>query len=162
MQKQGLVESLVGMFGIWLIVRGIPDYVSSLYLVATSPGEFMRPEAVLISQGVHFVASLACGLILLLMRHHLSRWLTPGAGAVDVTALSLVAVGAAVIGLYLAGSGLASVTSYLFQFHAFGRTSELLLWSGASSVAIGGLLFAASPRLAKLWSALSRPNHNVA
>lgn len=162
MQKQSFIESLFGVLAIWLIVRGIPDYVSTIYLVSKSAKEFIQPQAVVITQAIHFAASLACGFAILLSRRQLTNWLAPSAGSVDLHTPGLVAAGTAIIGLYLVGNGLGSMASYFVRESVVQSNSTFVLWSGASSVAIGVLLFVASPRLAGLWSRLPSPKSNAA
>ena len=147
--SRNLVESLIGVVAIWPVFRNIPDYVTTLFLSSTGTLESHQPVDVAALQAVHLVAGVACGLVLIVARSTLARWLVREPQDVGTTTRSLYSLGAACIGLYLTGTGLSSFVFYLVNFREMDGIDPYLRWSGASSILIGVLVMFSAPWIAR-------------
>ena len=156
MGSRKLVESLLGVAGIWLVAYQIPAFATSIYLVASGemPDSDLGPS-LLKSQGFHFAATIITGVILLCTRKHIGRWLHPSDADVALSAQPIFAVGVALIAVVLMVSGLGSLSQF-FGWRGSGMEQPLLMWSGVASILLGVLLFLASPWVSRLWRGLLR------
>lgn len=145
-----LAEVLLAVLGIWLVVRRMPDYAASLYVTWSNsiPGQAADGPNILVLQSVHFLVGVLLGLALILARKPLAAWLSPAPTDASASTETLVAVGAAVVGIhYLAGGVVTLATQMASASHA-------VLWQGGVSVVVGIALFVFSVGLGRLWRLL--------
>ena len=150
MQGRSLVESLLAVAGIWLVARQIPDYATSLLLMATGdlPVSGAGPS-VLATQGIHFLVSAIAGLILIFSRKLLAEWFLPEEAKMQVGAEPLFAAGIGVVGVYFIISGALTLWQLMWP------GSSYPLWSGILSMLLGLGLFFATPWITRLWGKLN-------
>lgn len=155
-----LAEVLLAIAGIWLMVSRMPDYAVSLYIVWSSPSAV--PEAggpnMLVLQSVYFLGNVLLGLTLILARKRIACWLTPDSSwqpsGTAVSTESLLAVGAALVGIQHLADGAINLASHYFALRSMEPIDPSVLWQGGLSVAIGIGLFAVSVGLGRLWGRL--------
>jgi hypothetical protein len=155
MASRKLVESLLGVAGIWLLLRQIPDYATTLLLVAT--GEVREPgvgPSMLAFQSLHFAASVLTGFALLFARKSLAKWLHPGDSESSVQAQPVLAFGVTLLGLYFFIAGILKVAEY-FARRATVSVEPYLLWVGIASSVLGTLMFMACPWVVRASRALT-------
>ncbi|MDR5858075.1 hypothetical protein FZZ93_01785 [Halomonas eurihalina] len=145
-----LAEVLLAVLGIWLVVRRMPDYAVSLYVMwlNSALGQAADGPNILVLHSVHVLVSVLLGLALILARKPLAAWLSPASTDVSASTETLVAAGVAVVGIhYLADGAITLGTQMASANHA-------ILWQGGVSVVIGIALFAFSVGLGRLWGLL--------
>jgi len=150
---RSLCEALLGVAGIWLLVRTLSNQATSLYIAWSSASVAQEAEALnmLAIQGVHFFVSLLLGAVLILTRKSISRWLTPSEAEVSASSATLIAVGAALIGIGYLAAGLFTLGTHYARLETVGAASPDSLWRGGLSVAIGIMLFVSSVGIGRLW-----------
>ncbi|WP_280561700.1 hypothetical protein [Chromohalobacter sp. 48-RD10] len=150
---RSLCEALLGVAGIWLLVRTLSNQATSLYIAWSSSSMAQEAEAtnMLAIQGVHFFVSALLGAVLILARKPISRWLTPHEAAVSASSATLIAVGAAIIGIGYLAAGLNTLGTHYARLETLGTVSPERLWRGGLSIAIGIMLFASSVGIGRLW-----------
>lgn len=159
-QTRQLSEALLAVTGIWLLVRQMPDYAVSSYMIWSQPSWAQVPDApnVLVIQGMHFLVSALIGLVLLFGRKPISRWLGLGQSANEAGSGALIAIGAAVIGVFFVADGGVTLGTYYATLEQSESTGQMLgsnrprmFWDAWFSVGTGVLLFAVSVGLGRLW-----------
>ncbi|WP_280539005.1 hypothetical protein [Chromohalobacter sp. 11-W] len=150
---RSLCEALLGIAGIWLLVRTLSNQATSLYIVWSSSSVAQEAEApnMLAIQGVHFFVGVLLGAGLLLARKPISRWLTSSEGEVSASSATLMAVGTALIGIGYLASGLVTLGTHYARLETLGAASPDSLWRGGLSASIGIILFASSVGIGRLW-----------
>ncbi len=111
--------------------------------VAASDG-----PSVLLLQSVYFLVSGLLGLALILARKPLAAWMSPVSTEAPAATESLVAVGAAVVGVYYLADGAVTLSMQMAS------ASQAFLWQGGVSMVVGIVLFAVSVGLGRLWGLL--------
>jgi hypothetical protein len=160
--SRNLVEALIAIVAIWLLVRQVPDYGSTIYLLAATAGDDSYRQNYLAEvQSIHFGVSVLVGLLLLAVRRRIGAWLVPGSDKIDSTATSLVAVGVALLGVYFVGAGVLSVANYAVVVRNVPNNDNFGLRSGTISIILGVLLFVVSVSLSKLWAMLRGRDTNA-
>lgn len=105
-------------------------------------------------QGVHFFVSVLLGAGLLLARKPISRWLTSSKAEGSASSATLIAVGAALIGIGYLASGLVALGTHYARLETLGAASPDNLWRGGLSASIGIILCASSLGIGRLWRRL--------
>ncbi|MCK0713980.1 hypothetical protein ACFO0U_15940 [Chromohalobacter sarecensis] len=125
----------------------------SLYITWSSLSVAQEPGTpnMLAIQGVHFLVSLLLGAVLILARKPISRWLTPQEADVSASSATLIAVGAALIGIGYLAAGLVTLGTHYARLETVGAASPDSLWRGGLSIASGIMLFASSVGIGRLW-----------
>lgn len=152
-QTRQLSEALLAVAGIWLLVRQVPDYTTSLYVSWSQPSWAQTPGApnFLTIHGLHFLISALIGLALVLGRKPISRWLTPSQSTNEATGDVLIAIGIAIIGVFYAAEGGITLGTYYASLEQLSSTHSNMFWNGCFSVGMGVFLFAFSVGLGRLW-----------
>ena len=152
-QTRQLSEALLAVAGVWLLIRQMPDYATSLYMGWSDPSLAHAPDApnFLVIQGFHFFVSALLGSVLILGRKPISKWVTPNRPEHDSTAGVLISIGAAVIGIFYLAAGVITLGTYYAIYEKLGSTSPNMFWRGFFSVGVGIFLFAVSVGLGRLW-----------
>lgn len=150
---RSLCEALLGIAGIWLLVRTLSNQATSLYIAWSSSSVAQEAGApnMLAIQGVHFLVSLLLGAALILARKPISRWLAPYETDSSVSSANLIAVGTALIGIGYLAAGLITLGTHYARLEALGSASPDSLWRGGLSVGVGIILFASSLGIGRLW-----------
>ena len=156
MQGRNLIGSLLAVIGVWLIVREIPDYVTSLYLTFAEVGPVSAAgPSVIMTQSLHFILSAATGLALIIVRRRLASWLQPDDSIADFGAEPLFAAGVAILGLYFTVTGLV-VLGQLFAIGEGLGDQSYAVWSSIISVVVGLFVLLIAPLLTRLWRKVYR------
>lgn len=161
MDGRKIVESLLGVGGIWLLAKQLPDYATTL--TATLSGRFSvsaSPPTALLFQSVHFAVSFMAGGVLLLARKPIARWLHPEAGSAPTPGESVFAAGVGLLAIYFVVFGLLELGPFVWADMRFQERPDVML-RGSFSVALGVALFIASPWILCLWKAVFRGARRV-
>ena len=108
----------------------------------------------LVIQGVHFLVSLLLGAALILARKPISRWLAPYEADSSVSSATLIAVGAALIGIGYLAAGLVTLGTHYARLETLGSSSPESFWRGGISMGVGIMLCVSSLGIGRLWSRL--------
>ena len=150
-----LVEALLAVAGIWMLVRQIPDYITTIYVAAAGSLEsvWSGPDVVSV-QGLHFFVSAVLGTALLLARNVIARRLFPDLNDEALASDGILAAGVAIVGVYYAMSGLIDL-SVLADWRPGPPADRSQLWFGAASAILGGLLFVSAGLILNFWQGIS-------
>jgi hypothetical protein len=154
------LEALLILGGIWLLFRQLPDYAATLYVAIFSSAWVSESDLgrtqLLILQSVHLGASVACGLLLIIMRSWLARSLMPGeTRGVSLQSSALVAAGAALIGTYFIIWGFVELGTH-YMLARDSRAEPFVRWRGVFSSTAGLVLFLLSAWFGRVWAVLER------
>jgi len=145
-----LVESLIALAGIWLLFRQLPDYIATIY-VAFIDSETVQADHFIAVQSIHFGASVFFGLLLIVVRKSVARWLTLDEVQAPVQAEPMMAAGIAVVSSYFVLSGVVALATHYVTTQMPNVSNPYILWQGVFSVVGGLLLFFSSIGLGRLW-----------
>ena len=152
-QTRSLVSALIGLLGLWLVFRQVPDYASSLIIALSGREEI--PADLLSLYGVHFAVTAVFGVVLILLRGRLARWLVPAESVTSFEGRSLIAIGVAVVGVYFVALGAISLGESFAVEQTTNRSNPYLFWRGIIAVGVGLFLFVGSVRISRLWALLA-------
>jgi hypothetical protein len=62
-----LAETLIALFGIWLIISPLPDFIATIFSLS-SFDQHEGHNVIFTTQIVHVVTKLMCGILLILSR----------------------------------------------------------------------------------------------
>ncbi|MBY8966825.1 hypothetical protein KHP57_14050 [Algiphilus sp. NNCM1] len=147
-----LISGLLGIFGIWLVLKHFPDCASSVFLVLIE-GENI-PESLLAVQLFHFAVVVLLGLVVIAFRNKVASWLSGSGAEQSVTAPSFLAAGSAVIGLYFTAAGVINIGEHLGISINPASQNGFLLYRGLSSIFTGLILLLGSVGISRAWSKL--------
>jgi hypothetical protein len=145
------VEVLLGLIGLWLVIRYIPDYVTVLYLSLGDAAQETVGPSILVLQTIRFGFSAIFGILAILLRKPIALWLQPGAAVTGLDARGVLLAGCLLIAGYFMLSGLQTLAVH-FAWSAHWAQDAHRLWSGAISVATGLALFLAIGWISRWWS----------
>lgn len=151
MNSRRLIESLLGVAGLWLIARSLPDYATTLALHWT--GGLPVPDVgfdFFRLRSWQFFFTVLVGVGLIATRRPLARWLQPEGADVTLDPPSFLMAGIALLGIYFVVSGLTDLSQYLGAI-GIGRELRYLLWRSALNIGVGASLLIASPWIARRW-----------
>lgn len=149
---QQLISGILGVMGIWLILRHIPDLVSSVYIALTE--EEHLPNTLLFVQFFHFAVAAFLGIAVVFTRQKIATWLSGSNAEVSIHAPSLLAVGSVILGLYFAAIGIISIAEQAGIAAGSTRQNNFLLYKGLTSITIGIVLMVCSVGISRVWSKL--------
>jgi hypothetical protein len=145
------VEVLLGLIGVWLVIRYVPDYVTVLYIsLGGSTAEAGGPS-ILVLQSIRFGFSAVFGILAVVLRKRIAFWLQPSAAVTGLDARGILLAGCLLIGGYFILSGAQTIASY-FAWASHWTQDTYRLWSGAISIVLGLALFLAIGWIARWWS----------
>lgn len=153
MAARRLVEALIGVSGIWLVARQIPDYMASAAIALTSSDPVPQAQ-VLFVQSVHFLTGLVLGFVLVSARKGFALWFAPDESDIDANAGALLAVGVAIVSVYFMLSGVVALGEYLGLRATSDAENPYLVWRAAFAIGGGLLMFAFSVRIGRIWRVL--------
>lgn len=157
LQTRTLISSLIALLGIWLIVRQIPGFASSLVVVLTDKEQV--PASILKIHAIHLFTHLLLGVGLIVLRNAITRWLVPGESGARIFFRVFLAAGTALLGIYFISYGVISLGESLGSRDPNFGANPYLYWRGVFSVSIGALLFFGSVGISRLWTLLLRLRH---
>lgn len=147
-----LVAAVFAIAGVWLILRPLPDYAATVYLIIVDSPD--GSSALIPTQSIRFVTSLFSGALLVFGRCRLANWLVPESRVVDYQSQALLSVGVAVVAVYFTLSGLVALGQHIVLMRIQNVSNDYVLWQGLFSTAIGISMFVASVSVARVWSKL--------
>ena len=148
-----LVSALIGLLGLWLVLRQVPDFASSLFISLSAREDI--PADLLRLYGANFAVTALLGIVLSLLRERLARWLVPAESATTFQVRSLLAVGAAALGVYFVALGGMSLGESFAVEQSANRSNPYLFWRGIIAVVVGLCLFLGSVGISRLWALLA-------
>lgn len=152
-QTRSLISALIGLLGVWLILRQVPDYASSLFIALSGREEI--PTDLLSLYGAHFAVTAVFGIVLILLRGRLARWLVPADSVTSFQERSLIAIGVAVVGAYFVALGAISLGESFAVEQSTHSSNPYLFWRGIIAVGVGLSLFVGSVGISRLWALLA-------
>jgi hypothetical protein len=145
------IEGVLGLIGIWLVIRYVPDYVMVLYIdVGDSTPGAVGPS-ILVLQSIRFGFSVIFGILAIAFRKRIALWLQPGPVVTGLDARGVLIAGCLLIAGYFMLSGVQTLAVH-FAWSAHWTQDAHRLWSGAVSVVVGLALFLAIGWVARWWS----------
>jgi len=147
-----LVESLLGLLGIWLIASRLPDFLSSAFVSVT--GQEHISGILLATYGVHLAGYCITGLALLLLRARIARWLVNEDRPLALHPENFVGSGVAIFAVFFVVSGLVSIGESLVFLSKRSMENPYLFWRGITSCTLGIVLFLVSPRIGQVFSVI--------
>lgn len=161
LKVQRCSEALLALMGIWLIVSPLPSLVAwvlSLLMSQSQRTQDSFESRMLVAQLIAVLCSVVLGLILITLRKRLAHWLAPEPSSNTISAQMLLAVGAALVGVYFLVSGassLAAVVIVRHNSHTFDSVRQLRrFWVPVTDLVVGLALFAFSTSVARVWQLL--------
>lgn len=151
---RSLIEALFAVAGIWLVVKQLPDFVSSFTVIGYETR--ISVEQIIKHQGLHLATNILLGSLLIFLRKKLANWLVSNEESSAYSSSELVGVGVAIVGAFLFSKGLFAVSIHLIINSHSPSASQYELWSGVLYALIGLLLFCFSHGIASLWAVLSK------
>lgn len=151
-ETKTLISALLALAGIWLMLRQVPDYAATVYLIIVDSPD--GSSLLVPTQSIRFIASLLCGAFLVLGRRPLADWLVPSSQVTEHQPQSLLSVGVAIVAVYFLLSGLVALGQHVAFSRIQNISDEYVLWQGVFSIGTGVLMFVASVGFARMWSRL--------
>lgn len=143
---------MLGIMGIWLILRHIPDLAPSIYIVLAEDENL--PNTLLLAHFFHFTVAAFLGIAVVSSRQKCASWLSGSNSEVSIHASSLLAVGSFILGLYFTASGIISIGEHAGISSGPTRQNNFLLYKGFTSIAVGSVLMVCSVGISRVWSKL--------
>lgn len=154
-RSRDLIEALLAVLGIWLVVRYVPDYAATLWMLSYASSNWTAEISghAHFVQVLHFAVSLLLGATLVMARKPAARWLNPKShSSNDAYPGPLVAVGVATVGVLYIAEGITALGShYLVQPSRDVQSFNSAVIQGWVSVVIGASLFVTSVGISRLW-----------
>ncbi|WBU39759.1 hypothetical protein [Marinobacter alkaliphilus] len=151
---RSLIGAITGLAGIWLLLRQLPSYASSVF--ATLSGVEGVSSDLLVIHGIHFAVSAVLGLTLVILRGKLAAWLVPEESTNSLEVSSFLAIGAAIIGVYFTAQGVITLGESYTVYRIPDTSNPYLFWNGVFSVAVGLALFLGSFGIGRMWELITK------
>lgn len=151
-ETKALISAISALAGVWLMLRQLPDYAATVYIVIVDSPNGSSP--LVPTQSIRFIASLLCGALLVFGRRSLADWLVPNSQVTEHQPQALLSVGVAIVAVYFFLSGLVALGQHVALNRVQNMSNEYVLWQGLFSIGTAILMFVASVGVARMWSRL--------